>query len=155
MLLPAAKGLAPVNAPNPPPLTLPVTLDEGILSAAPSVRAAAALVKEAYTVTAPTAGFNVQLVFTVTGTLPFAVPFGTSAKFTRPGAAVTVSEVVRPAARLTPAILELSCARAGATDRSIPSMAMAGIASRHSFAGTAFLVELAANMNTVIRLLLS
>jgi hypothetical protein len=117
MLLPAANGLAPVNAPNAPPLTLPDTLDEGILSLAPSVRAAAAFVKYAYVVTAPTLGLNVQLVFTVIVALPFEVPFAMSAKLTKPGDAVTVREVVKLAAKLTPAILELSCACTGAPTR--------------------------------------
>jgi hypothetical protein len=44
-LLPAANGLAPVKAVNAPPLTLPDTLLDDMLSPAPSVRAAAALVK--------------------------------------------------------------------------------------------------------------
>jgi len=77
MLLPAANGLAPVNATNAPPLTLPDTLDEGILSLAPSVRAAAALVKYAYVVAVPTLGLSVQLVVTVITELPVAVPLGT------------------------------------------------------------------------------
>lgn len=41
----AAKGLAPVNGANAPPSGLPSTLEDGILSPAPSVRAAGALEK--------------------------------------------------------------------------------------------------------------
>ena len=109
-LLAAANGLAPVNAPNAPPLTLPDTLLDGILSPAPSVRAAAALVKYAYVLTEPTLGLNVQLVFMVMVALPFVIPFLIRGKLTNPGDAVTVSDVVRFAARLTPAMLEFSCA---------------------------------------------
>jgi hypothetical protein len=42
--------------------------------------------------------------------LPLATPLGTSGKFTNPGAAETVSDVVNTALRLTLAVLELSWA---------------------------------------------
>ena len=111
-------GVAPVNAPNAPPFTLPDTLEGGMLSPAPSVSAATGLVKKAYVLTVPMRNVRVQLVFTVMVALPLAVPFRTSAKFTVPGDAVTVREVVKFAPRLTPAMLEFSCACAGVPTRS-------------------------------------
>jgi hypothetical protein len=124
MLLAAAKGLTPVNDVNAPPLTLPDTLEAGMLSLAPSVRATAALVKYAYVVTAPMLGLSVQLVLTLIVALPFAVPLRGSAKVTKPGEALTVNDVVKFAARFTPAMLEFSCACAGVPARSMISSGM-------------------------------
>jgi hypothetical protein len=118
MLLFAANGLAPVKGPNAPLFTLPFTLDDGMLSPLPSVSAAAALVKYAYVVAVPALGFSVQAVVTLITALPVAVPLGTSAKFTRPGDAVTVKDVVNVPLRLTLPTNELTCARAGATAKS-------------------------------------
>jgi hypothetical protein len=58
----------------------------------------------------PTLGESVQVVVMFTGALPFATPFGGSAKFTNPGAADTVRDVVRTAFRLILAMFELSWA---------------------------------------------
>ena len=62
--------------------------------------------------TAPTLGCKVHAVVIVMVELPLAVPLGTSAKFTKPGVAETVSEVLSVAVRLTLAMFALSWARA-------------------------------------------
>src|ERR1700682_1604159 len=90
MLLPAANGLAPVNAVKAPPLKLPATLAEGILSAAPSVRAATEDVKYAYSLTLPMRKGSAQVVVILTGALPVEMPLRRRVKLTNPGAAVIV-----------------------------------------------------------------
>ena len=111
MLLPAANGLVAVKDVKAPPLKLPDTLAEEMLSPAPSVSAAAGLVKYAYSVTAPNSTGTAQLVVTLTGALAFVAPFGTRLKFTKPGAAVIVMELVSVALRFTLAAFEFSCAQ--------------------------------------------
>ena len=61
-LLSAASGLVPVKAVKAPPLKLPDTLAEGILSLAPSVSPAAGLVKYAYSAMLPKTSGSLQLV---------------------------------------------------------------------------------------------
>ena len=110
MLLPTAKGLEPVNGVNGPPLTLPRTLDEGMLLPAPLASATAALLKNAYKVTFPAFAGRTQLVVMVMVELPLATPFDARAKFTKPGAAATVSEEFRSAFRFTAATFDFNCA---------------------------------------------
>src|SRR6266700_80217 len=59
-----------VSAVDAPPLSAMKNADEGMLSPTPSVRAAAALAKYAYTPTAVRPGFNVQAVVAVMLVLP-------------------------------------------------------------------------------------
>ena len=108
-LLAPENGLVPVKGVNAPPFGLPSTLVEGMLLPAPSASAAAALLKKAYTVTV-FGGFRTQLVVIVMVELPLATPFGRRAKFTRPGAADTVSEEFTTALRFTAAAFEFNCA---------------------------------------------
>jgi hypothetical protein len=110
MLLPAAKGLMAVKGVKAPPLKLPVTLAEAMLSRAPSVNAAAGLVKYAYSVTVPKAMGSTQCVVMLTGELLVEAPLGRRAKLTDPGAAVIVMELFSVALRFTLAVLEFSCA---------------------------------------------
>src|SRR5207244_12821832 len=95
MLLPTAKGLEPVKGVNGPPLTLPRTLDEGMLLPAPLASATAALLKNAYKVTFPALAGRTQLVVMVMVDLPLATPFAARAKFTRPGAQTHVATELR------------------------------------------------------------
>jgi hypothetical protein len=85
-----------------------------MLSAAPSVSAAAALTKYAYSVTVPNRVVSVQAVVMLTGELPVATPFRMSVKFTSPGAAVIVMELFSVALRFTVARLDFNCAPAPA-----------------------------------------
>src|SRR5438309_355190 len=110
MLLPAANGLAPVKAVKAPPLTLPDTFAEGMLSPAPSARADAEEVKYAYSLTVPMKNGSVQVVVILMGALPVEMPLRRSAKLTNPGAAVIVMAVLSAALRFTFAILEFSWA---------------------------------------------
>src|SRR5882762_4328096 len=112
MLLPAANGLVPVKAVKAPPLKLPVTLADGMLSPAPSVRAAAEVVKYAYSFTLPKRNGTVQEVVILTGALPVEMPLRRRAKLTKPGAAVIVTELASAALRFTLAVLEFSWALA-------------------------------------------
>jgi len=132
--LPAAKGLMPVKGPNAPPLGLPETLEDGMLSPAPSERAEGGLEKYAQTVTAPTLGCKVQAVVMATVALPFATPLGKSAKLTKPGDAERLKEVVNTAFKLMPAMFELSwaCATEG-------TITMASTKISSPFAGAEFL----------------
>ena len=109
-LLPAAYGPAPVKAVKAPPFTLPATFAEGILSAAPSVRAAPEAVKYAYSFTKPMKNGRVQVVVILTGVLPMTAPFRTRGKLTTPGAAVIVMAVLNWALRFTFATLEFNWA---------------------------------------------
>jgi len=95
---------------NGPPLTLPRTLDEGILLPAPLASAATALLKNAYKVTFPALGGRFHAVVIVMVELPPATPFGAKAKFTSPGAAATVNEELRSAFRFTAATFDFNCA---------------------------------------------
>src|SRR5690348_9697158 len=63
-------GTVFVNARDAPPLSEIRKSAEGILPPAPSVRAAAELLKYAYVVTNPIDGFNVQIVVAVIDVLP-------------------------------------------------------------------------------------
>jgi len=112
MLLPAANGLAPVNAVKAPPLKLPATLAEGILSAAPSVRAATEDVKYAYSLTLPMRKGSAQVVVILTGALPVEMPLRRRVKLTNPGAAVIVMALPSVALRFTVATWEFSWALA-------------------------------------------
>ena len=80
-----------------PPLKLPDTFAEGMLSLAPSVSAVAGLVKYAYSAMLPKMSGSLQLVVMLTGALPDAAPFRTRLKFTSPGAAVMVMPLLRQA----------------------------------------------------------
>jgi hypothetical protein len=91
-------------------LALADTLADGMLSLAPSLNAAVALLKYAYSVTVPMRIGSVQDVVMLTGAFPFATPFRTRAKFTNPGAAITVMELLREALRLTFAIFDFNWA---------------------------------------------
>ena len=86
---------------NAPALGLPEMLEDGMLSPAPSESAAAALEKYPHSVTRPELGESAQVVVMLIVALPFATPFGGSAKFTDPGAADTVKDVARLAFRFT------------------------------------------------------
>jgi len=112
MLLPAANGLVPVKAVKAPPLKLPATLAEGMLSPAPSVSAAAEVVKYAYSFTLPNRNGTVQEVVILTGALPVEMPLRRRAKLTKPGAAVIVTELFSAALRFTLAVLDFSWALA-------------------------------------------
>jgi hypothetical protein len=113
MLPPTVNGLVPVKAALAPPFTLPETLDEGMLSGgvAPSVSAAAVLVKYAYVATLVREGCSTQVVVTVTAELPAAGPFGANVKLTVPGVADTERDSARRALRLTLAGFEFNWAQ--------------------------------------------
>ena len=106
MLLPAANGLVPVNGVKAPPVVLPDTLADGMLSPTPSERAAVGLLKYAYSVTLPNKTGTTQDVVILIGTLPVETPLRTRAKFTKPGAALMVLALFSVALRFTPAALD-------------------------------------------------
>jgi hypothetical protein len=94
-------GTVVVSAVNGPALLEISKPAEGILSPAPSVRAAAELAKKAYTFTLPTLGFSAQAVVAVIPVLPglLALP-GVNVKFTALLDNDTVSESLRTACRV-------------------------------------------------------
>src|SRR5579871_1977530 len=103
----APKGVALVNGAAAVPLTLPVTLDVGMLSPAPSFRALA-LEKYAYNFTVVRVFASAQEVVMLTGALPFAGPLAARVKFTVAGPAATVRDSPRTACKFTVALLEFS-----------------------------------------------
>jgi hypothetical protein len=143
-----------VKAVKAPPLKLPDTLEEGMLSLAPSVSAAGGLVKYAYSEILPKMSGSLQLVVMLTGALPAAVPFRTRVKFTSPGAAVMVMPLFSVALRFTVATLDLICAPAGEGQiaKRIPSNTNAGIRKR-SEKLTAPSADLSACLNMVTTIL--
>ena len=102
-------GTVVVNAVNGPALLEIWKSAEGILSPAPSVRAAAELAKNAYTFTLPTLGFRAQEVVAVMPRLPglLALP-GVRVKFTALPDNDTESESLRTACSVMVLAPELS-----------------------------------------------
>src|SRR5207245_4356459 len=102
-----------VSAVDAPPLSEMKKAEDGMLSPTPSVRAAAALAKYAYTPTAVRPGFNVQAVVAVMLVLPgFAALPALSVKFTALAERFSVRDSVRLALRAMVCAPEFNCADA-------------------------------------------
>src|SRR5713101_4563917 len=111
--LAAPKTTVLVNAVDAPPLSEMKNAEDGMLSPTPSVRAAAALAKYAYTPSSVRPGFNVQAVVAVMLVLPgFAALPALSAKFTALAERFSVRDSVRLALRAMVCAPEFNCADA-------------------------------------------
>src|SRR6266568_2544460 len=111
--LAAPKTTVLVSAVDAPPLSEIKNAEDGMLSPTPSVKAAAALAKYAYTPTAVRPGFNVHAVVAVMLVLPAlaALP-ALSVKFTALAERLSVSDSVKLAFKAIVCAPELSCADA-------------------------------------------